>query len=179
MRAFLSVAVAGVLMGSGLLAQQAAGSKTAARELIERLESQRLEAIAAADPQDSGRFIAALYIAPSQLLVVSGRHPARDALAYRIAQRQYRDTYLDLQATPGTEGKLFVHDLGADGLGITGSTSVDNVYESGVRVALTDGGSRERFARADAEYTRMLRVLLGAVAPSVAPPPSKAQLTAN
>jgi hypothetical protein len=91
----------------------------------------------------------------------------RRPTAYKIGEHQYRDVYLDLQASPAAEGKWFVYDLGADGLSHTKS-SLDNVYEGGTRLALLDIGrvKREPFNRRDAEYARMLRVLLDALSAS-------------
>jgi hypothetical protein len=157
--------VACVLFSGGLLAQGEAQSTGPARELVRQLDAQHLEAIAARDPLVSGRFIAALYIAPSQLLVVGGTHASSEAVGDKLREHQYRDVYLDLQASRAAEGKWFVHDLGADGLSRAAKSNVDNVYEGGTLLALVDGGSlkHERFNRSDAEYARMLRVLLEAL----------------
>src|SRR3954469_6717550 len=94
-------------------AATAAGNSTqAAHRLLEVLDAAKLDAIAAPDPSEPGAFVAALHIPGSQLLVVRARHPSTDALAGRLAGGQFRDIYIDLQATPTTEGKLFVMDAG-------------------------------------------------------------------
>ena len=175
-------AVAWALSSAGLLAQGEAQSTAPARELVRQLNERHFDAIAASDPVAPGRFIAALYIAPSQLLVVGATHASSEAVADKIREHQYRDVYLDLQASRAAEGKWFVHDLGADGLSRAAKSTLDNVYEGGARLALVDGGSvkHERFNRSDTEYARMLRVLLEALsASSVGPKDTNVQITTN
>jgi hypothetical protein len=144
-------------------------SASLARELAKTLTSRQLEAIAAQDPDDPERFIAALF-APGQLLVVSKRHISPAAIQARLAQRQYRDIYIDLQASPATEGGWFLQDMQADGL-CAGRDQVGDVLYSGKDApALFDGdwkarGSSEKeyqqqLTAADQRYTRLLEVLL-------------------
>jgi hypothetical protein len=99
-----------------LLRAQAAQSPEKAQALVRALAQSNQEAVAAADPQSPGTFVAALYRG-SQLLVVSARHPAAESLADRITKHQYREAYLVLQQTPIATGKLLVIDVGADGIG--------------------------------------------------------------
>jgi hypothetical protein len=150
-------------------------SADAARDLVYALDASGLHAIAAADPEEPGRFVAALYIPGSQLLVVSARHPSVEGLGYRISMRQYREAYLDLQGSPTPEGKVFVQDAGADGIlsVLPGSGDVDVLYEDGVRQTLFNGDieaqhftSAEynaKLATADARYDRLLKLLIAAV----------------
>ena len=99
----LTMAVAGVSA-----APQSTDSATAAATLTGLLTARNLDAIAAADPAAADRFIAALYIPGDQLLVVAGSHSTPAFLRRRLEQTQYRDLYVDLQATPTPNGKLFV-----------------------------------------------------------------------
>ena len=116
-RSLSNVSVIAVLLAGRTVASAAPfRSAEAARELAIALEQHGLGAIATADPAESGAFAAALYISGSQLLVVSARHPSADAIAYRIAMRQYREVYLDLQGTPTAQGKFFVQDARGDGI---------------------------------------------------------------
>ncbi len=150
-------------------------SSNAARSLVDLLEAKHLSAIAAPDPADTGTFVAALYVPGSQLLVVSTRHPSADAVLYRIAARQYREVYLDLQGSPVREGKFFIQDSGADGIvaGGRGSGDVDILYEDGVRQTIFNGDTRaqhlskadyeSRLARADSSYARLLMLLVSQI----------------
>jgi hypothetical protein len=157
-----------------LVNEGAFASADAARELAYLLDSNGMDAIAATDPTEPGRFIAALYFSRSQLLVVSARHPSAESVKYRIEMGQYRNAYLDEQASPIREGKFFVHDSGADGIlsALPGGGAVDVLYEDGVRQTLFNGEFERqnlkrseydaKLAAADASYARLLRVLTDA-----------------
>ena len=150
-------------------------SADAARDLVWALDRSGLNAIATADPEELGRFVAALYIPGGQLLVVSAHHPSVDGITHRLAMRQYREVYLDLQGTPTPQNKFFVQDARADGIlsAVPGSGDVDVLYEDGVRQTLFNGDieaqhltSAEyeaRLAAADARYARLLQLLTSAV----------------
>ena len=129
-----------------------------ATELAKLLAANGMDAVAAADPEQTGRFVAALYVPGSQLLVVSAKHPSVDALNYRISARAYRDVYLDLQGTPSPSGKLFVLDAGGDGLFPAGSDdgAVDVVYVDGVQTLRLNGQANAQSLTA-AEYDRAFR----------------------
>jgi len=169
----LLATVLSVTVGVGLPAQTFL-SADAARDLVYALDGSGLNAIAAADPGEPGRFVAALYIPRSQLLVVSARHPSVEGVAYRISMHQYREVYLDLQGSPTPEGKVFVQDAGADGIlsALPGSGDVDVLYEDGVRQTLFNGDIEAqhftpaeynaKLATADARYARLLKLLTSA-----------------
>jgi hypothetical protein len=171
---WMVVALAFVSLNDGLLHGQAAQSPARAEALVRALAQSNQEAVAAADPQSAGTFIAALYTG-TQLLVVSARHPATESLASRIAKRQYREAFLVLQQTPISTGKVFVIDVGADGLGTSKSETkeFDVMYEEGVRQTIVDGDFERQHlshdayeaqvAEADARYARMLTVLADAL----------------
>ena len=155
-------------------------SREPARKLVQLLEARHLTAVATTDPQAPGRFIAAMYIPGSQLLVVGASNPSVEAVRYRIQHGQYQDVYLDLQATPTVDGKLFIQDAAADGLTWSAEGSdVDVAYEDGARTTLFTKerhakGAEQTFARADAEYVRMLSQLVATLEQPAAPPPLQA-----
>jgi hypothetical protein len=156
------------------LPAQAFLSANAARDLVWDLDRSGLNAIATADPEEPGRFVAALYFPGGQLLVVSAHHPSVDGITHRLAMRQYREVYLDLQGTPTPQNKFFVQDARADGIlsAVPGSGDVDVLYEDGVRQTLFNGdieaqhlSSAEydaKLAAADARYARLLKLLISA-----------------
>jgi hypothetical protein len=170
------------------LPAQAFLSADAARDLVHALDRSGLTAIATAHPEEPGRFVAALYIPGSQLLVVSARHPSVDGVAYRISMHQYRDVYLDLQGSPTPQDKFFVQDAGADGIlsALPGSGDVDVLYQDGVRQTLFNGDVTAQrltsaeydatLAAADARYARLLKLLTSAVHQEAQP---KALTSAN
>ena len=150
-------------------------SKPATTHLVGALTAAGLEAIATVDPTEPGAFVAALHIKGGQLLVVRARHPSVDALSARLAAHQFRDVYIDLQATPTPQGKLFVMDSGADGLPADAEqpSNVDVLYEDGTRQVMFNGARaqklnadeyRRQLRDADEKYTRLLNVLSTALA---------------
>jgi hypothetical protein len=159
----------------GIHAAQDGTSATATANLIGALDAANLEAIAAADPSEPGAFVAALHIKGGQLLVVRAKHPSVDALSARLAAHQFRDVYIDLQATPTPQGKLFVMDSGADGLPADTAqpSNVDVLYQDGTRQTMFNGARaqklsgddyRRQLREADGKYTRLLNVLSAALA---------------
>jgi hypothetical protein len=108
------------------------------KQLATALTEQGLEAIAAQDPEDPNRFIAALFVRDAQLLVVSARHPSADALSARLARKEYRDIYLDLSSSQSANS-WFLQDMQADGLCSKRGQTADLLYEG---TAATIAGAR-------------------------------------
>ena len=163
-----------VLSAFGIEAAQDRSSFTATQHLIGALNQAGLDSIAARDPTEPGAFVAALHIKGGQLLVVRARHPSVDALSARLAARQFRDVYMDLQATPTPRGKVFVMDSGADGLPSDAEqpSNVDVLYEDGTRQIMFNGARaqkrsgddyRQQLQDADTKYTRLLTLLIAAL----------------
>ncbi len=135
-------------------ALRAADSKSAsaARELSEVLEAAKLDAIAVADPAGSGGFIAALYIPGTQFLVVSAKYAAPSLLADKIKTGDFRGVYMDLHAAATAGTKIFVQDMGPDGL-ISKGDNGDSWEEAGK--TLTFDGQWKKAKTTEAEYTRV------------------------
>jgi hypothetical protein len=148
---------------------RASHSAPLATELARALAEQRLNAIAAQDPDEPDRFIAALFIADSQLLVVSARYASPSLLKARLAQKQYRDVYLDLSGAPIATTSVLFQDMNADGLCVHPDQMTDIVYDKSDTPMVFDGDwnkhksddtYEERFMAADQEYSRVLTLLL-------------------
>ena len=144
-------------------------SATIATELAKALSEQRLDAIAAQDPDEPDRFIAALFFADSQLLVVSARYASPSLLTVRLAQKQYRDVYLDLSASSIADSSVLFQDMNADGLCARRGQAADIVYDGGQAATLFDGDwdkhksdktYEQQFVAADQQYSRLLKILL-------------------
>ena len=106
----------------------------------------------------------------AQLLVVSAAHPSPQFVQERIANRQYRDVYMDLQGPATQNGRLFVMDLAADGLhDRPRGEGFDITYQSGANQVSFDGDWKdkkmnraqydERFKADDERYAQMLAAL--------------------
>jgi hypothetical protein len=143
-------------------------SSTIATQLAKALSEQGLDAIAAEDPDEPDRFIAALFFADSQLLVVSARHASPSLLKARLARQQYRDVYLDLASASTADGSMLFQDMNADGLCSRRDQAADIVYDGSRPARVFDGDwdkhksdktYEQQFVVADQQYSRLLNIL--------------------
>ena len=142
----LALVVAAVMAGGPVIQAQESGSL--AVELAELLDGAGLDAIAAKDSEGEDRFVAALAF-PGQLLVVSARYEVPMYVEEKIANADYREVYIDLNAASIAETKVLITDVGADGL------NEADMVDTGSGPAPYAGDTS-----ADAQYVRMLRALI-------------------
>lgn len=153
--------------------QQQSKSATLAGELVKLLDARKLDSIGAkvADPD---LFVGALYIPGSQLLVISARYAVPPRMEISLTQRNYRDVYIDLNSASIAESKVFVTDLGANGLQFSrqGNQPFDTVERSGRTFAFDGDWGRARLSRdeyttayqmSDEAYARMLEALIAEI----------------
>src|SRR4029434_7357950 len=161
------VALAVLLFVPSTLSAQDSKSAAVAGELTQLLDQMKLDAFAARKGTD--QFVAVLYFQGSQLLVVSAKYSAPDRLSYLIGQKQYRDVYADLSSASEQATKIFVMDLGANGLKFkrendepfdTVDASGSSVAFNGERGKLSEDDYRKAFTASDEQYTSMLQALL-------------------
>jgi len=174
MKRFILAAVIGLLFAFALVArgEEPAQSAAPAATVKALLEQLKMDAIAARDPEEPGRYIAAFYVPDSQqLLVVSAPYSVPAALDRVIAAGNYMEAYMNLQAVKDHKGHFFVVDSLADGL--RNVPAVDQPFDSttidgAVMVMfdgkwdaqkLTESGYNAMFAKDDAKYARMLTIL--------------------
>ncbi len=155
-------------------AQQPPTSATVAASLTSALDAAKLDSLAAPDPANPGVFVGTLYFPGLQLLVVSAKYSVPVLLTDKIAKKEYRDVYLDLNSASDPSTKIFIEDLGANGL-VARPDRDDpaDVYEvAGKRVTfdrdwkaqnMSEDDYLKAFADADARYTDMLKALLAEV----------------
>lgn len=171
MRLALSIIVCLALASATPSAQTEPRSAQLAKQLVAAMTARQLDAIAAPDPDEPGRFIAALAFPEVQLLAVSSRHKAADYLALQISKKQFREVYVMLQESTAA-ARLMVQDMGCDGL-VVDANNVDTFYEGAdVKMmfdgkweahSLTDATYTAKQKAADEKYSRLLTVLLDAV----------------
>ena len=151
-------------------------SAAAVESLKALLVEQKLDSVAARDPEQPGRYVAAFYMPGSQLLVVSAPYAVPAAIDKKIATGQYMDVYVDLQSVADHTGHFFVVDMQADGL--RKALKLDEAFDSTVvegdapvafdgrwpAQKLTEDQYNARFARDDERYARMLGILRAALA---------------
>jgi len=147
---------------------QSAAPAAAVKVLFDQL---KLTSIAGKDPEEPGRYVAALYIADSQLLVISAPFAVPAAMDKFIAEGNYMDAYQSLQAVGNHKGHFFVVDMQTDGLKRV--NEVDQAFDS----TTTDGGTaiqfdgkwdaqklsepnyNATFATDDARYAKLLKAI--------------------
>lgn len=158
--------------GAVLPISAGAQSKSAdlAKQLSQLLDQKKLESFAAADADNAGVFVAALYYPGTELLVVSAKHFNPPALTDKLAQKNYQDVYADLNSGAVAGSKLLVMDTFADGLvAKPGSGSAPDSIDG--TVAMTFDGNWKKakqteeeymkaFDHADAAYAHALEVLI-------------------
>lgn len=150
---------------------QESKSAPLAKELATLLDQAKLDSVAAKDTAGADQFVGALYFSGLQLLVVSARYSVPVLLNEKIGKKEYRDVYIDLNSASLPEGKVFVEDLGCNGLRPRREENqpFDSAELNGRRIAfnsdwrtqkLSEDDYMKTFGEADAQYARILTLLL-------------------
>jgi len=169
--AAVTVAVALTLSMSSIVSAQDAKSGPLAKQLAAALDSAKLDSIAAPDPLSPGTFVAALYFPNMQLLVVSAKYTAPQLLLAKVDKKDYRDVYIDLNSASVPESKIFIEDLGADGLKAKRDDNqpFDTYDQAGKRTIFDSDWKKQKlseqdymkaFSGADDQYSKILATLI-------------------
>ena len=169
--AVLAALVCSLGIASGAAAQENV-THGLTQQLTSLLDQNKLDSVAAQDPNSPESFVAALYFPGAQLLVVSAKYTAPALLTEKILQRNYRDVYMDLNSATDPATKVLVEDLLCDGLRPRRDDDEPfDSYSKGGKTRLAfDGEWRDQkisedeyfrvFSAAEAEYTKMLELLI-------------------
>ena len=173
MSAVTRIWLAGVLTlsVSATLWAQESKSGAVAKQLTAALDAAKLAAIAAKDPSKPDVFVGALYFPGTQLLVVSAQYTAPLHMTETIAKKEYREVYLDLSSASVPASKVFIEDLGANGLVPKpgDNEAFDGSEVAGKRVVfdgdwkkqmLSEEEYMKAFSAADERYSQILTALL-------------------
>jgi hypothetical protein len=164
-------AVLCVLLASAAAASaQESKSAPLVKQLIAALEAAKLDSVAAKDPSNQDVYVGALYIPGSQLLVISNKYSVPAALDGRLSKKEYRDLYIDLNASPANQ-RVFIEDLGADGLKARRDENqpFDSAEVNGTRTMFDSDWKKQKlseedytkaFGAADDRYVQILTALL-------------------
>ena len=93
---------------------QESRSAQLATELAKLLDTLKIDSVAAR--LDGDQYAGALYFPGSQLLVVKARYIVPERMDAQLAQKNYRDVYIDLNSASVPASKVLIADLGANGL---------------------------------------------------------------
>lgn len=171
-RAMISAAAAVLLMlAPTMAAGQDSKSSALAGELVRLLDSMKLDSLAAkvAAPD---QYAAALYFPGSQLLVVGAKYYVPERMDFSINEKKYRDVYIDLNSAAVPKTKIFISDLGANGLqarkrgnnqpndtvDLDGKTHVFDGDWKKAKISETD--YMKAFSDTEAEYIKILEALV-------------------
>jgi hypothetical protein len=165
-------ALLGALVVPSTTLAQESKSAAIATELTRLLDQAKLDSIAAKHDV-AGQYVSALYIAGSQLLVVSAKYSIPSRMDYLLGQKAYQEIYQDLNSAAEQQSKVFVMDLGANGLRFkqekneldTADVSGKSVVFDGDwgRARISEAEYRKTFEATDAQYTQMLQALIAAL----------------
>jgi hypothetical protein len=154
-RSLLPTACAVLLLCPVAASAQAPASKSAplATELVKLLDSMKLDSVAGS--RSVNEYVAAMYFPGSQLVVVTAKTNVPDRMKYLILQKSYKDLYVELNGAVDQSSKIFVSDLGANGLQFKREKNqpFDTIDTAGKTLAL-DGDWRKA-KLSEQEYTRI------------------------
>ena len=157
--------------GTAHLAAQDTGSKSAAlaKELVDILTQRNITSIAARDPIERDRFIAAFFY-PGQLMVVTGKYSVPVLLDEKISFDKYMDVYVELNGAATADSKIFIEDQFANGIATTKDTPYDSWTVGDNKSTLFNGDhrkakmSRDEYRKlvvdADVQYAKLLELLI-------------------
>jgi len=166
-----SIAIVLTLSVAATVAAQDSKSAPLAKQLAAALDAAKIDSIAAADQSQPGTFVAALYFANTQFLIVSAKYSVPQLLNERLAKKEYRDVYIDLNSASVPESKVFIEDLAADGLKAKRDENQPyDTYELAGKRTPFDGDWKKQklseqdymkvFSTADDQYSHILTTLL-------------------
>ncbi|MFO7692483.1 MAG: hypothetical protein R6V57_05300 [Vicinamibacterales bacterium] len=160
-----------VVMSTAAAAQESK-SAALAKELSTLLDGAKLTAIAAKDASDPEAFVAAMYFSGSQLLIVSAKYTPAVLMNAKLDKKDYQEIYIDLNSASIASSRVFIEDLGADGLKARHeeNAAFDSIDRGGKRTVFNNDWRKEQklsdeefaklFADADAIYSRLLQALI-------------------
>ena len=163
--------VAAMLAGPSIAG---ADTPTIAAQVAAQFDAGKLDALAVEDPDDAGRFVAAIYVG-GHIVAISAVHPAPALVRQEIAAANHRNVYSILSTSANPQGRLFVEDFGTPGLHAKrdSSAAFDITWRDSIHEIRFDGNWRgqklseaeyyQRFATDEEEYDEMLRLLQAAL----------------
>jgi hypothetical protein len=154
-RICLSMCVAVAVSVPALGQQPTSTSASATAELVKLLTERKLDAAAGRLGKDE--FVGAMYFPGSQIVVLSSRTSVPDRMTYLLLQKSYKDLYIELNGSVDRESRMFVFDLGADGLKFRrDKNQAPDTVEAGGATLTLDGEWRKAKI-SEVEYTKQFQ----------------------
>jgi hypothetical protein len=166
----LALAAVFVLAASPVFAQDSKSAPLAA-ELAKLLDQMKVDSVAAKHPAAPDQYVGALYFPGSQLLVVTARYQVPELLNSKLASKSYRDVYIDLNSASIPQTKVFISDLGCNGLKARREDNepYDTIEMGGKnwsfdgdwkKAKVSEDEYMKSYQQAEEEYVKMLQALL-------------------
>lgn len=170
-RALAVITLAALLFTPIVASAQQSKSAPLAAELAKLLDDAKLDSIAA--KSDDG-YVGALYFPGTQLLVVKAKYTVPARMDAMLTQKAYRDAYIDLNSATDPKSKMFVSDLGANGLRAKRENSqafdeVDTAKGNFLldgdwdKAKISEAEYMKNFQANDDAYAHMLQALIAAL----------------
>jgi hypothetical protein len=170
-RGFRAFVLATLLLPGIALAQESK-SAALATELTSLMDAMKLDSAAA--QQSSDVYVGALYFPGTQLLVVKGKYASAARMQDLLGKKDYREVYMDLSSATDQMTRVFVMDLGANGLRFrrednqpfdTADVAGKSLTFDGDwgRAKISEDEYRKSFASTDEQYSQMLQALIAAL----------------
>ena len=171
-RVLVCVCLAAVASVPALAQQPPSTSAGVTAELVKMLNERKLDA--AAGRLGTDEFVGAMYFPGSQIVVLSAKTTVPDRMTYLLLQKSYKDLYVELNGAVDRQSRVFVSDLGANGLKFRREKNeAPDTVESGGTTMTLDGEWRKaklseaeytkQFQAHDERYRRMVEALLVAL----------------
>jgi hypothetical protein len=156
------------LLAPAVATAQDSRSAQLATELVKLLDALKIDSVAARMQGDE--YAGALYFPGSQLLVVKARYIVPERMDAQLAQKNYRDVYIDLNSASVPASKLLIADLGANGLFARRRENQFDTADVGGKSYSFDGDwgkakiSEQEYSKAfetsEGEYLKILQALV-------------------
>jgi hypothetical protein len=168
----LAALVAALVIEPSLAAKDEQSSKSGALAvaLSKDLEAKKLQYIAAPDPGEEGRYIAAMHLPGVQISVISAKYAAPALIREKLLSSKYQDIYVDLSSASERASRILIDDLKGDGILRTRPKNPPfDFYEAGGKKVTFDADWRKQkltqeeyvkaLESADELYARILGLL--------------------
>lgn len=158
-----------LLLTPAAASAQDSKSASGAVELVKMLDSIKVDsyAVKGASPNE---YVAALYFPGTQLLVVSAKFDSPVRADSLLDMKNYRDLYIELNSASQPQTKVFVADLGANGLRAKKDGSLfDTADIAGKsynfdgdwkKAKITEDDYTKAYSITDEQYSRMIQALI-------------------
>jgi hypothetical protein len=167
--ATLAVVLAGA---AGTAAREDSKSAPLAKELTTLMTTRQLDVFAVEDPTRPGYFVAVRAYPGVQLLLVGAESNSIQYMEYQLERKDYGEAYSALNSTAVPATKLFVQDMGCDGVRREGDR-IDVIYQQAASQFLLDGSGKAnglskdaysvKAAQLDAQYAELLQLVLDSI----------------